>query len=56
MTRKPQIAWGLRIKDVLGPYIDPYSIRATREGAVAVFWRDRKNYSPQDPPPHKGFA
>ena len=47
MTRKPQIAWGLRVEDARGTYIDPYSLRATREGAASAFWRDRENYSPQ---------
>lgn len=48
MTRKPQIAWGLRIKDVLGSYIDPSSLRATREEAFSAFWQDRENYTPED--------
>lgn len=47
MTRKPQIAWGLRVRDARGPYIDPSSIRWLRKDAVSAFWRDRENYHPE---------
>lgn len=47
MTRKPQIAWGLRVKTPRGLYIYPPSIRGLRKDAVSDFWLDRKNLSPQ---------
>lgn len=47
MTRKPQIAWGLRVKTPRGSFIYPGSIRWRRRNAFSVFWRDFENYSLQ---------
>ena len=47
MTRKPQIAWGLRVETLRGHFIDPASIRWLRKDAVSDFWLTRKNFNPQ---------
>jgi hypothetical protein len=47
MTRKPQIAWGLRIKTSGEDFIVLWTIRRTRKDAEETFWQEYEYYGPQ---------
>ena len=47
MTRKPQIAWGLRIKTSGEDFIVLWTIRRTRKDAEETFWQEYDYYGPQ---------